>query len=215
MCGRLYVKETPTAKELLQNFNIITALPELNNIAPTETIPVIYQSENDYNLAGMRWWLHPSWSKDEPNQKYAAFNARIETVLTAPTFRGPIKRQRGIVPAAAFVEWKTEGKNKQPFFIEPIGEPLAIAAIWDVWQDHLLSCAIITQPANKAFAGVHSRMPLSLRGDQIKRWLNPEENAQLLLDEFNGHSLDYLIRAIDPVINNARNKYSPEFIDFS
>ncbi len=212
MCGRLYVKETPAIHELLKQFNISNSIPELYNIAPTEHIPVIYQAGNEYHIAGMRWWLHPSWSKDEPNQKYASFNARIETVLTTPTFRGAVKRQRGIIPAHAFVEWKTEGKDKQPFFIESVNEPLAIAAIWDIWQEHLLSCSIITQPANDDFSKIHSRMPLSLKGEQIKRWLNPDEDAKSLIDEFNGHSLTLTSRAISNQINNARNKVAPIFL---
>ena len=160
----------------------------------------------------MRWWLHPMWSKEPPNQKYATFNARIETVQSSPTFRGPIKHHRGIVPASAFVEWQTEGKRKQPFLIEGTEEPLALAAIWDVWQSELYSCAIITQPANESFSKIHNRMPLALTLDQAKEWLDPDAKAAELINHFSGSCVELSARKIDPAVNNARHKEDAVFI---
>ncbi len=215
MCGRIFIQPSSALNELLSSFGLQGVdLPKLNNAAPTETIPVIRHSvTGQIELTPMRWWLHPNWSKEEPNQKFATFNARIETVQTSPTFRGPIKYHRGIVPAAAFVEWQTEGKHKRPFLIEGAEEPLALAAIWDVWQSELYSCAIITQPANESFSVIHDRMPLSLNIEQAQRWLNPQEDAGNLLKDFKGASLALKARKVSPAVNNARNKGDVVFID--
>lgn len=212
MCGRIYVKDSPSTREIrrlldLGGFNA----PTLNNVCPTEQIPVIHHTESGYAVDMMRWWLHPFWSKEPPNQKYAMFNARIETVATTAAYREPLKQRRAIVPAAAFIEWKTEGKIKYPYYIEPIDGPLAIAAIWDCWQDTLLSCAVITQPANEAFMSIHTRMPLTLVGDQVKRWLDPGEDSKQLLKDFSGNSVQLSAREVERDINNGRNKVEVTF----
>lgn len=214
MCGRIFIQPSSKLNELLSSFGLGgVELPELNNLAPTENIPVIKQGvSGEMELTPMRWWLHPSWSKEAPNQKFATFNARIETVQTSPSFRGAIKYHRGIVPASAFVEWQTEGKHKQPFFIEGAEEPLALAAIWDLWQSELYSCAIITQPANESFSKIHNRMPLALTMAQAKEWLNPHASAAELLSALDGACIELTVKKIDTAVNNARYKGPAQFL---
>ncbi|MES2673782.1 MAG: SOS response-associated peptidase [Pseudomonadota bacterium] len=214
MCGRLFIKPVTELQELLEMLGILNiTLPMLNNIAPTETIPLIHQSSTGLAVSSVRWWLHPHWSKEEPNQKFAMFNARIETLLTSPSFRGPVRSHRGIVPAAGFIEWKREGKQKQPFYIDAGSEPLLLAAVWDIWQEQVMSCAIITQAANTDFAEVHDRMPLSLTIAQAQRWLDPKQDAKMLVEEFAGASLALRMRAVTTAVNNARHKDELIFLD--
>lgn len=89
----------------------------------------------------------------------------------------------------------------------------AVAAIWDVWQGEIFSCAIITQPATPSFAPLHDRMPVSLTLEQAKRWIDPTENAADLLNEFGHASVALTERRISKSVNNARNKEDPIFID--
>lgn len=214
MCGRLFIKPVTELDQLIEMLGIFkSTLPLLNNVAPTETIPLIHQTESGLKISDVRWWLHPHWSKEEPNQKFAMFNARIETVLTAPSFRGPIQYRRGIVPAAGFIEWKREGKSKQPYYIDAGDEPLLLAAIWDVWQEQVISCAIITQPADAAFEAVHDRMPLSLTPEQAQRWLDPRQDHKKLIEDFAGSSLRLRMRPVSDKVNNARNKEDVVFLD--
>lgn len=216
MCGRLFIKPVTSLEKVLEMLKILkTNLPLLNNVAPTEAVPLIHQQIEGLTVSPARWWLHPHWSKEEPNQKFAMFNARIETVLTSPAFKGPMQYRRGIIPAAAFVEWHTNGKQKQPYYIEAIDAPLLIAAIWDVWQDQLLSCAIITQPADASFDKIHNRMPLSLTIDQAKFWLDHQNEPKHILEVLYGQSLPYRFRSISTKVNNARNKDDVEFIEVS
>ncbi len=214
MCGRLFIKPVTELEKLLEMLGILgITLPLLNNVAPTEAIPIIHHTSTGLTVSQVRWWLHPHWSKEDPNQKFAMFNARIETVLSAPSFRGPVQYRRGIVPAAGFIEWQREGKNKQPYYIDAGDQPLLLAAVWDIWQEQLMSCAIITQAADEAFAPIHDRMPLSLTAAQALQWLDPQQDHKKLIENLAGTSLLLRARPIASTVNNARNKSDVVFLD--
>lgn len=207
MCGRIFVKPSEGMSKILAGLGLEGyELPTLNNVAPSETIPVIgHDAQGHLALIPMRWWLHPSWSKEPPSQKYATFNARIETILTSPSFRGAIKQHRAIIPASGFVEWQTDGKVKTPFFIQGKKDPLCMAAIFDVWND-LFSCAIVTQPADDRFIHVHNRMPMVLTLEQSKVWLDHSMPPSKLVSEFKGQCIEFEIIEADRAVNTARNK---------
>lgn len=214
MCGRIYIRSNGTSKEILANFGLEEfQLPDLNNVAPTGQIPVIYQDESRaFCIREMRWWLHPFWEKEPPHQKQSRFNARVETVLTLHSYRAAVRRRRAIIPIDAFVEWQVVGSEKLPWYSEGSEHPLAIAAIWEVWNDEIFSCAILTQPATEAFAPLHDRMPVSLTPEQSKRWVDPAESAESLLKEFGHASVGLVERRISKEVNNARNKSDPVFL---
>jgi putative SOS response-associated peptidase YedK len=210
MCGRYYIEPGERLDILLSYLEVYNIqIPAIYNAAPTDMIPVIYGPQGDRKMRDMRWWLHPSWSKTPPGvgKSYPTFNAKIETVLTLPSFRGPIRKQRAIVPGSAFIEWqKNTAGEKIPYYIEGVSEPLAFAAMYDVWHDEIWSCAIITQEPDDYFSKIHDRMPLTLTAEQCKRWLNPAEDVDVLLKDLWGASIRLAECEIDPAINNARNK---------
>jgi putative SOS response-associated peptidase YedK len=71
------------------------------NIAPTQQVLVVHNDAEGREIAEeARWWLVPFWAKEMP--KAAMFNARIETVDTAPAFREAFKSKRCLIPASAF-----------------------------------------------------------------------------------------------------------------
>ena len=91
MCGR-YV--TPNDAAIEREFNIVRAewkFPPNFNVAPTQTVPVIRSVDGTLQGVSMRWGLIPFFAKGEP-PKYSTINARIETVETAASYRGPWKR---------------------------------------------------------------------------------------------------------------------------
>jgi hypothetical protein len=53
----------------------------------------------------VRWGLVQYWAKD-PKITYRTINARVETVVTAPSYREAFKRRRCLIPAGGFYEWK-------------------------------------------------------------------------------------------------------------
>lgn len=142
------------------------------NIAPTSTIPV-------FTAAGwhtMRWGLIPAWSK-ESTTRYATFNARAESLKDKPAYRTAWKqRQRCLMPALGYYEWKKQGNGKTPYFIRSSGnQPLVFAGLWDRWQSErktLLSSTIITCPAIAQIEELHPRMPFLLTPQAAEEWLH-------------------------------------------
>lgn len=111
--------------------------------------------------------------------KLSTFNARIETIATAPAYRQPTRERRCLILADGFYEWrKNADGSKTPRWIHRTdGEPFGFAGLWDVWwrgDDQLASCTIITTVANDFMHDTHSRMPVVLDDDRARAWLTSE-----------------------------------------
>lgn len=219
MCGRVgYIIDAKT-KAALRSLGYDPKYPPDEvppgfNVAPIEPVPIVHQGNGELTLSFMRWWLHPHWSKDEPNQKYAMFNARAETVNSSRAFKGPMRHHRCIMPVSYFIEWRKEAGKKVPMCIKREDQaPLLLAAIYDLWQDSLLSCAVLTQQADPAFAAIHHRMPLILETGQAKQWLDVGLGAEEALEGALGYRPTLHTESVDPRINNARNKAHPRALD--
>jgi putative SOS response-associated peptidase YedK len=174
MCGRFNVIDSPGLQQLLRDLGIDLSLPPAVNVAPTEAVSLLRSGAAGPQVDSARWWLTPSWAK-EVSQTYAMFNARSETLAKSPAFRGPFRRQRGLVPMSSFIEWRTEEGVKQPWLISNEQQALAVAALWDVWEggdEPLLSCTLVTTAAAPLFKPWHSRMPVLLDTGERTRWLD-------------------------------------------
>jgi putative SOS response-associated peptidase YedK len=148
------------------------------NIAPSQDIPAVL-NDGRREISAARWGLVPSWAKD-PALGSRMINARLETVTEKPSFKRPFARQRCVILASGFFEWKSSEGKKIPFFIRQTnGAPLAFAGLFDRWRASdgtvLTTSTIITTAANAAILPVHERMPLMLRPGNIDAWLDPGE----------------------------------------
>ena len=175
MCGRFNVIDSPGLQQLLQDLGIDLSLPQAVNRAPTEQVSLLRLLPGQGPVVdSARWWLTPSWAK-EVNQTYSMFNARSETLARSAAFRGPFRRQRGLVPMSSFIEWRPEEGVKQPWLITNEAQAFAAAALWDVWEggeSPLLSCTLVTTPAASAFRPWHQRMPVFLAPHEQASWLD-------------------------------------------
>ncbi|MDA0977925.1 MAG: SOS response-associated peptidase [Proteobacteria bacterium] len=212
MCGRFNMIDDPLTRLLMSITGMDTdwQLETRFNIAPTETIPVLLQADDNWALNPMRWWLVPGWAP-EPSTKYSMFNARSETLATSRAFREPFSRRRCIIPASGYYEWQKAGNTKVPFYIEPADDPgFAFAGLWDRWQrgDQVIeSCTIVTAAAPESLAHIHHRIPVHLTTDEAVTWTSADttnETATELLVP----SIRTRIRVtpVSTVVNNARNK---------
>lgn len=185
MCGR-YVSKIDAAMERDWGLSKSPPLFESYNVAPTQNVPVVREINGERTCELMRWGLVPFWAKGVP-PKLSTINARIETVATATTYRGPWKRrQRCILPATGFYEWHvlTDGK-KQPYYISLEDQALfGLAGLWDRSEaadgTAIESCTIITMPANPMMAEIHNakaRMPAILRREDHAAWLTGDDKA--------------------------------------
>jgi putative SOS response-associated peptidase YedK len=189
MCGRFTLTVDPD--ELLKAFAGITlpaegSLTPRYNIAPTQTVAVVPNNGRN-TIEFFRWGLIPSWAKD-PAIGNRMINARAETLAEKPAFRSAFKNRRCLIPADGFFEWRKEpgGKSKTPMYVRlKSGEPFAFAGLWEAWRspddETILSCTIITTTPNSLVEKIHDRMPVILKPDAVKRWLDPSEQEPVKL----------------------------------
>lgn len=177
MCGR-YAMTLP--RQAIEALFPLSRPPELiarYNIAPTQPILAIWQDHGRREAHLARWGFVPRWVKD-PRDFPLLVNARAESMAEKPAFRDAVRRQRCIVPASGYYEWRTDGpRSKQPFYITLADdEPMMLAGLWSTWSgpngEEIDTVATITLEANAQLAAIHNRMPLILRGDAVDAWLD-------------------------------------------
>lgn len=190
MCGRFTLTMQPEILAEWIEASIGVDFPPRYNIAPTQPIIVIRDMVGLRQSALMRWGLVPDWVKD-PREFPLIINARSETIMEKPSFRGGLRHHRCIIPASGYYEWRTgsDGK-KQPFYITLKDDvPMAFAGVWSTWMgpdgEEIDSAAIITLPASDDLKHIHARMPAMLEREVYADWLNVrgvnEKQAQAML----------------------------------
>jgi putative SOS response-associated peptidase YedK len=174
MCGRFTI--APLV-DLFDRFHVDEQIPlplPRYNVAPSQEVPVVIRNGGN-RVAVMQWGLVPSWTKDVQTAR-KPINARAETLSERPTFRGPLKHHRCLVPATGFYEWKKEGSTRVPYFIHMRdGALFAFAGLYDLWKDpaggETRTFTIITTAPNRTLSPIHDRMPAILRVEDEGRWL--------------------------------------------
>ncbi len=196
--------------------NPYDSLPRNFNVRPGAVMPVIIREDGKNILMPMQWGLVPPWAKD-PKIGYKMFNARSETVAEKPSFKGPFRRSRCLVPVSGFYEWKPQPRGKQPYyFIKGEEEMMALAGLYEISYDadqlKLLSYTILTKGADKVVSHVHKRMPVVLDENQEADWLD-EKADEADLEKLLKQELRFSLQAypVSKRVNFAQNN-SPELI---
>lgn len=199
MCGR-FVRDS-SIELIAERFRIGKLLPEMAlppsyNVAPTQDI-IIVNNRGDRQMVRCRWGFVPSWATDISIGS-RMINARAETVATKPSFKNAFRKQRCLIVANGFFEWKKVEKHKTPMYISlKSGEPFGFAGLYNVWTaptgEKTCSCTIITTTANEAIESIHDRMPVIIPRNQEDKWLDPEQQeADQLLELLKPYSADKL-----------------------
>lgn len=178
MCGRF--TQHHNLDEVKERFDIQETLFDIKprfNIAPSQQIAAISQGEKKI-LTSYKWGLVPSWSKDTQIAS-KLINARAETLAEKPSFKKSLFSRRCLIPADGFFEWKQEGKNKTPVYIQMKNKSLfAFAGLWDEWlsenNEILRTCTIITVEPNSLIKPLHHRMAAILKREDENIWLDPK-----------------------------------------
>ncbi|MEO1393784.1 MAG: SOS response-associated peptidase [Cyanobacteria bacterium J06634_5] len=221
MCGRF--TQTQSGEAIAQAFDLST-VPKTQpryNIAPTQIIEAIAQPDKDREYRLFKWGLVPSWSKD-PTIGNRMFNARAETVAEKPSFRAPFKRRRCLILADGFYEWRREGKQKQPYYIQVTQQDkpslFGFAGLWEKWEgsegSYLETCTILTTEPNELMSPIHNRMPVIIHPDDYDLWLDSAlqdgQHLQHLLRPYDAEEMQRY--PVSKTVNNARNE-TPECIE--
>ncbi len=177
MCGRFTVR---TARRIKLDGVRNSDLPfeARYNIAPTQEILVVADLGSGLELMKLVWGLIPARSLDGKG----FINARAETLETKPSFSESFLKRRCLILADGFFEWKRSGRAKQAFYFELTDKsPFAFAGIWDRWGPRdITSCAIVTTDANEIVSSLHDRMPLILKPESYRAWLDPRTDRASL-----------------------------------
>ena len=191
------------------------------NISPGQFVPVI-TNDKPYEIQLFKFGLTPFWAKSEMN----LFNARAEGDSNSednPTFRGatgiilkkafrkPIRSQRCIVIASAFIEGPSSLGLSKPYlvYLRNHQNPFAMAGIWDTWLNPKTgfpenSFSLITTTANNLLRQIgNPRMPVILSASEAKEWINSGTELSHITSMLN-HYDSKLMNAypIDPKIKN-------------
>ena len=164
MCGRFAFFGNNQAS--LESLGVVSDPPliESYNIAPTQDVIVIrtWPETGQLEYGMLRWGLLPFWSKTN-NTKFPMINARADGIEKKPSFRGPFKYPRCIIPASGFYEWQTRAGSKQPYFVRPKGGGVFLLdGIWDHWQK-ILIVNILWKHLNLALAYNLGKSHLNIR----------------------------------------------------
>lgn len=127
-----------------------------------------------------RWGLVPYWAKEEQTGNLL-IQAQAENINTSISFRLPIRRQRCLIFADSYYEWKGGQRSGSPFrVLYPDSSIMTFAGVWEQWErpeggKPVRSFALITVPSNAEMRPLNERMPLLLRhADEWARWLDTE-----------------------------------------
>jgi putative SOS response-associated peptidase YedK len=191
------------------------------NITPGQYVPVI-TNDKPHEIQFFKFGLTPFWAKSEMN----LINARAEGdfnkednpafrgaigIIQKKAFRKPIRSQRCIVIASAFIEGPSALGLAKPYliYLRNHQNPFAMAGVWDSWQHPASgfkenSFCILTSTANSLVRQIgNSRMPVILTDKEAKKWINSGTELSSITHMLN-HYDSKLMNAypIDPKIKN-------------
>jgi putative SOS response-associated peptidase YedK len=213
MCGRFILINT--IEQIEKRFSLPSQNIDITpnyNISIGQLSPVI-TNYNPHQLQMFTFGLTPFWAK----KKMHLFNARSEGdhnktddpsfkggkgIIEKPAFRKPIRSQRFLVIASAFIEGPKGMGLSKPFvvYLRDHQSPFSFAGIWDTWknpetEEIVQSFSIITTTANSLLQKIgQHRMPVILSQYEERKWL--KQDAGLA-------EITVLLNKYDPELMNA------------
>jgi putative SOS response-associated peptidase YedK len=195
--------------------------PPNYNIIVGKFAPII-TDDKPHEIQLFKFGLTPFWAKKEMlianaraegeynKEDYPDFKG-AKGIILKPAFRKPIRSQRCLVLASAFIEGIQESRLSIPYlvYLRNHKNPFAFAGIWDTWLNPktgfpVNSFCIITTTANSLMQKLgHLRMPVILSDNEEKRWIKPNAeltNITCLLNRYDSKLMNAY--PIDPKIKN-------------
>jgi putative SOS response-associated peptidase YedK len=216
MCGRYSLSKSKIQLEERFQAEMLGDFKPRYNIAPTQLLPVI-TSESPKGFSFFYWGITPDFGKNKPvSPKF--INAKAETIHEKISFKNSFQKRRCLVPADGFYEWKKLGKKtKIPYrFTLANEETFAFAGIWEEYENELgesnHTFLILTTEPNSLVSEVHDRMPLILKKEEEKKWLDKYSSQEELMNMLVPYPADEMISfTVSPLVNSISND-SPSLI---
>ncbi|KMY52300.1 hypothetical protein AC625_10335 [Peribacillus loiseleuriae] len=187
------------------------------NVASSHSVLSIINDGSNNRLGYLRWGLIPFWAKDE-KIGYKMIKARAETLAEEPSFKNAYKKKRCLILAESFYEWKKTPERKIPMRIKlKNSAPIGMAGLWETWKSPdgptIYTCSVITPFSNELMSNIHDRMPVILKPEDEKVWLDPSINdtdfLQQYLKPFDAEQMEAF--EVSPDVNSPKNN-SPNLI---
>lgn len=184
-------------------------------LAPTDPVPAVLPGPqpDSRQLDLLTWGLVPAWA--DPSTGTRRINARAETVCEKASFRRAVRSRRALLPADGWYEWvRSADGARLPHLVQPEdGGLLAFAGLFERWSPPgtatappLLTCAILTGPAPEALAWLHERAPLVVPSELWADWLDPNSDAEPLLEAvLAAQTRPMAVRRVSTAVNSVRN----------
>jgi len=184
MCSRFELDHTFEAVVL--RFNITAKaqfesnFQSIKEVRPTDQMPVI---TNNNRVVYLSWGLKVDWNKNP------IINARSETLTQKSTFQTMLKN-RCLVPATAYYEWRKENNIKVKTRIHSQDQKLiSFAGLFD--ENYF---TIITCKPSPSISNIHDRMPVILNQTDETAWIS-EDNSFDKVAKFLRPSQDTSLRS--------------------
>lgn len=232
MCGRYVTSDRGNLQALFDLDAVEDDTPEQKfNVAPTTEVQLVVAPDRGPHdgkriALGSRWGLLPRFAKDASFGS-RTFNARSETMLEKPSFRGAVKKSRALVPATGYYEWQRAGQSKTPFFMHPkSGAPIAFAGLYSWWPQPdraedaddrwLMTNTIVTRESAGQLRELHDRMPVMVPRELWADWLDPTiDDVASLVDAVVAATLEVSealdMYEVDRAVGNVHNQ-GPELM---
>lgn len=170
MCGRYYWDDSTF--DLIDDFADecdVELKTKKHDFSPGEKIPVLVMKKNKMVIEEYIWGYSMNM-----NSKLV-INARSETILEKNMFKEDIRERRCLIASKGFYEWDS---HKHQVSFENQEDILWMAGIYRQKEKEV---TIITTQANSSVRGVHSRMPLIIHKEDIKKWLTDDASLSYFL----------------------------------
>lgn len=169
MCGRYFLARDISDEALLRILDTLEAREEAckrsGDIFPTDAAPALARGR----ILSMRWGFA------RPGGGRVIINARSETALEKPLFRGAL---RCLLPASGYYEWDAQ---KRKFAFTRSGGAVYMAGLWRMGADGAKRFVILTREAPPPLRRVHARMPVLFAGEMRRAWLDDKNPLPDLL----------------------------------
>ena len=187
MCGRYYIDEESNQellkivrnldKRLQTSLNPSTNTPykvKTGEIFPSNIVPVITKESDSVTYTPQVWGF-----KNQKSNRLI-INARGETAPEKFLFSKPFQDFRVVVPASGFFEWSHDQNKQKYYFTDPNSSLMYMAGIASIDSD-LDHFVILTTASNSSMKGIHHRMPILLKKEEIQDYLLSKDYAHKML----------------------------------
>lgn len=212
MCGRYSVlteEEVIQVREIIRTWALKFARDEFEGdedgrqeVFPTNHAPIVSSINGEAAFESAQFGFS-KWG----DAKGVIINARCESIKDKPMFKGHADKNRCVVPASGYFEWKyaevedgkKKGKSIKHQMRDKDGNLLFFAGLYRDGKDGREFVVITKAPVGDV-REVHDRMPVILRTDQLEAWLS----GQMAIEELSSLEFDVSVEQCEEAVKKAR-----------